>query len=517
MSGRLGALAGLAGLAIRGGAALLSANVLGCHASGTPASAGRGPFEHVTGSPVGLELDVVARPRFAGGARLELEVTARGAGLPRRWVVQKRWAGEEEVWSRIGAVHARCDGVEVATTYDDLDTHVGWTLPARCAVAKLAYVIAPEPRGLAFGYEFDVQVAPALVTAIAETALVLPDCPDETPARVRASFDLGEMPGAEGLYSLGVEGAIDTTTRAARHAYLAAGRFDHGDLPAAGALALQARFSAQLSERFDRAAALRDLGALARAESALFADPTKETLRVLVLGVGAGDDEPSPHGTSLTSSALLWLEADAPWTPHQARLAAHEMVHLYNGQIVRRAGKDSETYWFSEGFTERIADELMLRAGVGRASQWLEAQRARLAAYATHPRVDAPNAQADMRWQGDAASLPYLRGALIAVFVDHAMRVRSAGARSLDDLMRGLVARARRGEAPFSQEQLLSAIADEVSPAEARTVRAVAIDGVRLALPEDAYGRCVRVVPDGAGQTLAIAPGVKDLEACLRP
>jgi hypothetical protein len=489
---------------------------LGCHPASPRPSAGLGAFEHVTSSPVGLELDVVARPRFAGGARLELEVTARGEALPRRWVVQKRWAGEEEVSSRIGAVRARCDGVEVATEVDDLGTHVGWTLPARCAVAKLTYAIASEPRGLAFGYEFDVQVAPALVTAIAETALVLPDCPDETPARVRASFDLAEMPGAEGLYSLGVDRAVDTTTRAARHAYLAAGRFERGEAKA-GALSLEARFSADFSKRFDRAEALRDLAALAKAEATLFADPTPETLRVLFIGVRAGSDEPAPHGTSLTSSALLWLEADEAWTPHQARLAAHEMVHLYNGQVVRRAGKDSETYWFSEGFTELLADELMLRSGIGRASQWLEAQRARLAAYSAHPQVDAPNAKADMRWQGDAASLPYLRGALIAVFVDHAIRVRSSGTRSLDDLMRELIMRARRGEGPFSQEQLLGAIAAEISPADARVVRAVAIDGARIALPQEAYGRCVRVVPEGAGQTLALAAGVRDLEACLRP
>jgi hypothetical protein len=489
---------------------------LGCHPGGPRPSAGLGAFEHVTSSPIGLELDVVARPRFAGGARLELEVTARGEGLPRRWVVQKRWAGEEAVASRIHAVHARCDGVEVATVVDDLGTHLGWTFPARCAVAKLTYAIGPEPHGLAFGYEFDVQVAPALVTAIAETALVLPDCPDETPARVRTSFDLAEMAGAEGLYSLGVDRPVQTTTRAARHAYLAAGRFEHGEAKA-GALSLDARFSAGFSERFDRAEALRELGALAKAEATLFADPTPETLRVLVVGVDAAGDEPAPHGTSLTSSALVWLEADAAWTPHQARLAAHEMVHLYNGQVVRRAGKDAETYWFSEGFTELLADELMLRSGIGRASQWLEAQRERLAAYASHPQVDAPNAKADMRWQGDAASLPYLRGALVAVFVDHAIRVRSGGTRALDDLMRDLVMRARRGEGPFSQEQLLSAIAAEISPADARTVRAVAIDGARIALPEDAYGRCVRVVPDGAGQTLAAAAGVKDLEACMRP
>lgn len=491
---------------------------LGCRprTAGAPPSAGLGAFEHVTSSPIGLELDVVARPRFAGGARLELEVTARGEALPRRWVVQKRWAGEEEVVSRIGAVRASCDGVAVATVVDDLGTHLGWTLPARCTVAKLAYAIAPEPKGLAFGYEFDVQITPALVTAIAETALVLPDCPDETPARVRASFDLAEMPGAEGLYSLGVDRPVQTTTRAARHAYLAAGRFERGEAKA-GALSLEARFSPHFSARFDRAAALQDLGALAQAEATLFADPTPETLRLLVVGVSAGNDEPAPHGTSLTSSAMLWLEADAEWTPHQARLAAHEMVHLYNGQIVRRAGKDTETYWFSEGFTELLADELMLRAGIGRASQWLEAQRARLAAYAAHPQVDAPNAKADMRWEGDAASLPYLRGALVAVFVDHAIRARSGGTRSLDDLMRDLVKRARRGEGPFSQEQLLGAIAGEISPADLRTVRAVAIDGARLALPEDAYGRCVRVVSNAGGQTLAIAPGVKDLEACLRP
>jgi hypothetical protein len=496
---------------------------LGCRSTSRPAAL---PGEHVTSTPRDLELDVIARPRLDGTPRLELAITAKGVDLPRRWVVQRAWAGEEEVAGRIRDVRARCDGTPVEVTFDALETHLGWTLPGPCGEVAFSYAIPSEPRGLSWGYEFDVQVSAALTTAIAETALVLPDCPDETPVRVRVRFDLAGIqpdsnaPSAassaasiEGVYSLGADRFVGTTTRAARHAFLAAGRFDRVEVPG-DALSLDLRFGG--APRLDRAQAARDLGALARAEQALFADQTPETLHMLVIGVPSRGEEPAPHGTSLTASAMLWLDEDAPWSSQHARLAAHEMVHLYNGQVLRRAGKDAQTYWFSEGFTEFLADELMLRARVESAEAWLETLRLRVSAYYAHPKLGAPNAGADMGWTGDAASLPYLRGALVAALVDHAMRAKSAGRRSLDTLMRELLARARAGAPPMTNEALLDAIEAEVPPEVARAVRAVVIDGARLTLPPDVYGACVRVVPTGESATVRAADDVRDLEACVR-
>ncbi len=464
----------------------------------------------MTTAPQGVDLAILVRPVLGDDRRLELEIRARSDDLPRRFVVQKRWAGEEEVLDDLDAPRLECDGREVSSTAEDLETHVGWATPSRCKTTVVRYAIRPAKRELAWGWEFDVVVTPELATAIAETALILPDVPDETTARVQVTFDLAAMPGAEGVYSLG-PGVHETTTRALRHAYFAMGQFDtirH----TAGNLSLEARFPVGTP---DLASASRDLFRLLDAEAKVFDDGHDETIRLLVVGMPKGG---GAHGTSLTSSAILWRQRSATWTADDARLAAHEMFHLYNGQIIERSsgpGTDAQTYWFSEGFTEHYTDELMRRSGVFGATDWLASVRDRLRRYHRHPDCEAPNDSADMRWGGSAVQLPYLRGSLVAAYVDRALRDRTHGARSLDDFMRTLLSRARAHAPPIDTQEMLRLIAGELGDEAGALVRDVALRGKRLELPADTFGSCVEVVGTGHEQDVQVRPGV-DLESCLR-
>jgi predicted metalloprotease with PDZ domain len=214
----------------------------------------------------------------------------------------------------------------------------------------------------------------------------------------------------------------------------------------------------------------------------------------------------------------VWRDRSASWTPDDARLAAHEMFHLYNGQIIERtsgSGSDAETYWFSEGFTEHYTDELMRRGGVWRARDWFEAVRDRLRRYHHHPDCETPNDKADMRWGGSAVQLPYLRGSMVAAYVDSAMRKSTGGAKNLDDFMRMLLSRARNHEPPLDPATMVQLITREAGEEIGGVVKAVALGGKRLSLAPDAFGSCVEVTGTGVDQDLAIKPGV-DLEACLR-
>ena len=471
-------------------------------------SAGVATGEHITAAPQRLDLDVVIRPRIGLDPHFDVEVSARSDDLPRRFVVQKAWAGEPSVLGRIADVTATCAGAPVEVTREDLDTHVGWTLPAACAEAKLSYRVGASPEGLDWGTEYEAVVTPSFASMIAETALVLPDVPDETRARVQVYFDLEDMPGAEGVYSLG-SGQVETTTRAARHAYLAVGKFVTKRVTVAN-LTLEARFTS--SVQFDTTQAMNDLARLLKSESELFTDDPGDTLRMLVVGMPEANG--ASHGTSLTSSAALWVDGEKPWNIEDARLSAHEMFHLYNGQVVRRAPPDERTYWLSEGFTEHYTDELMLRAHAWTAHDWFEAVRYRVRAYHTNKEVETPNDRAELGWGGAAAQLPYLRGSLIAAFVDHVMREHSGGARSLDDFMRELVVRAREGKPPLDQQEILHLLAREIDADAMRVVREVAIEGKRMVLPADAFGSCVVVVGSGLDTDVEVRPGV-DLDKCV--
>jgi predicted metalloprotease with PDZ domain len=442
---------------------------------------------------------------------LEFDVEARTPRdeSPRRWVVQKAWAGETAVLSRIGAVRAECDGRATPVDREDLETHVGWTFADRCASTTFHYRVDASPRGVSWGNEYDSVVTPTFASAIAETALLLPDVPDDTRARIEVFFDLSDMPGAEGIYSLGPR-VRSTTTRALRHAYFAMGHFVtmYAEAPP---LKLEIRYAGDM--HFDVFSATRDLRKLLDAEASMFEGDRGDVIRMLVVGMPPANG--MSHGTSLTESAAIWIDGREKWSQDDARLAAHEMFHLYNGQIVRRTGPDERTYWLSEGFTEHYTDELMLRAATCSPEEWFESLRYRVRAYHTHRDVEMPNDRAELGWGGADAQLPYLRGSMIAAYVDWAMRKHTKNKRTLDDFMRHLVERARAGEPPLDQDKIFELLRDAIGDEALRVVKEVAIDGQRMVLPPDAYGSCVEVVGTGQDTDLRIKPGV-DLEACVR-
>ncbi|HKP74408.1 MAG TPA: hypothetical protein VJT67_02645 [Longimicrobiaceae bacterium] len=135
--------------------------------------------------------------------------------------------------------------------------------------------------------------------------------------------------------------------------------------------------------------------------------------------------------------------------------AAHEYFHAWNEVRLRPAGWGGLSYlppsptrelWWTEGATMYYADLVLRRAGLERSSR-LEALRSRLSSYLDNPGSahvspeqaswtvnDPPGANG-----GFSADL-WEQGRLIATVLDLAIRDSTAGRRSLDDVMRALVA-----------------------------------------------------------------------------
>ncbi len=126
-------------------------------------------------------------------------------------------------------------------------------------------------------------------------------------------------------------------------------------------------------------------------------------------------------------------------------LLAHEMFHEWNGHEIRLAQPERLGYWFSEGFSDFCARGLLLRAELVTEDEYVELWNRRLSEYAKNPQRNAPASRIEEAFWSDAnvGSLPYQRGDLVALLVDRAIASRSGGQRSLDDLMRALVACAR--------------------------------------------------------------------------
>ncbi|MEE8585791.1 MAG: hypothetical protein V3T83_13170, partial [Acidobacteriota bacterium] len=111
--------------------------------------------------------------------------------------------------------------------------------------------------------------------------------------------------------------------------------------------------------------------------------------------------------------------------------------------------------------------------------QYAESLNELLAGFLFSPVRRAPNARIAQDFWSDEQikDLPYRRGDVVALLLDHEIRRHSGGARSLDDLMREALRRAVEDQAQTSTESLLELFASYTSPDYARSLREVIVQG----------------------------------------
>ena len=243
------------------------------------------------------------------------------------------------------------------------------------------------------------------------------------------------------------------------------------------------------------------------AECAFFADDEFPSLFVSLIPVGRPDPKSrSLGGTGLTRSFALFLQPDTQLgtragggldVPH---LLAHEMFHHWNGGVARMDESEQLVYWFSEGFTDFYARRLLHRTGYGGLEATARSLNETLKEYALSPAREAPNERIrEAFWKDrDVGKLPYLRGNLVAVLLDDAIRTRSHGARSLDDFVREVVADGKKG-AKLSTDSLLLRIAAWTDEAFAAKVRSIVVDGAPVVLDAAIFAPCLALETESRG------------------
>lgn len=250
---------------------------------------------------------------------------------------------------------------------------------------------------------------------------------------------------------------------------------------------------------------LADLVALiVEAERGFFEDWDAPFWLVSLIPVGAPSAGSSTSGgTGLHQSFAM--QAQPPGGPLEpgsrgyvmaGRLLAHEMFHQWNGRVLGRAEDEEQlVYWFSEGFTDFYARRLLLRSGAIGVDDYLELLNESLRRFHLSPVRGAPNARILADFWNDPAvrDLPYVRGDVVAIVLDHAIRERSGGERSLDDLMRSLVERARREGWRISTAALLDEFERWTSPEVAAELRAVIEDGALPRLAPATFAPCLEL------------------------
>ncbi|WBO20775.1 peptidase M61 [Sphingomonas abietis] len=135
-------------------------------------------------------------------------------------------------------------------------------------------------------------------------------------------------------------------------------------------------------------------------------------------------------------------------------LLAHEMLHSWvnslDASMDKAGGLDRS--WFGEGLAVHYQRALPFRAGMISARDFLADVNETAGRYYTNIKIGTPNADIPAGFWRDTRVrvLPYDRGSLYFDTVDAEIRARSRGARSLDDIVRTMLA-ARRAGKPMNE------------------------------------------------------------------
>jgi len=413
------------------------------------------------------------------------------------------WAGLAETGGDLELVEIRVGDEQLDA--ERLAPHAWQVRHAPGAALELLFLLRPTRHRASSGppeYYLPI-LEPRLLHAIGAQTLPAPDhlAGDEERPITLAWRGFAEE-GWRAISSFG-EGSQEVSVHlpldAFRHALFLAGDLRLSERRIHG----QALWIAMHGEwSFDDAAFVTLAERVVTLEREFFDDHALPFYLISLIPVGAGGRGSSWGGTGLTDSFALFVTRDNGIGASEtgggiAWLLAHELFHQWNGHVITLAQPEELGYWFSEGFTDFYTRRLLARAGFLTEAQVLASWNQKLAALAASPERRAPAERVrEAFWRERAVGdLPYQRGDVIALFVDEAIRARSGGERSLDDLMRLLATRAHAGAGPLTNEELVAAIGELAGEDAAAAVRAWAVDGEEPALGEGLGGTDYRLVP----------------------
>jgi predicted metalloprotease with PDZ domain len=244
------------------------------------------------------------------------------------------------------------------------------------------------------------------------------------------------------------------------------------------------------------------IGRIVAVERGFFSDWDVPYYLVSAIPIGRCDTgSRSVGGTGLTQSFSLAMLPDTELQGHGLGirgLLAHEMFHEWNGQTIEPEEPEQLVYWWTEGFTEFYTRRMLLRGGLITPQEYIDATNSKLRELWQSPVRSASNDRIRIDfWQDrDVQRLPYARGDAVAMLLDGAIRRKSKGAASLDDLMRDLVREARESGERFTTDELLRRIEDRTDAVTAGLVRGVVVSGELPQLEPSPFAPCLDVVTE---------------------
>jgi hypothetical protein len=425
--------------------------------------------------------------------RLELPVSSRDTvfvlSLP------DEWAGRRELHATILDLRAASPGAR-------LDAGDGPAQRRLVVGARTTGAVEWTIRGASRGADVRgahnyTEVAPRWAQLVGHDALLIPSIPLGSFVRASITFDDLQR-GAVFATSFGVATAPRSTIVAQgmlgdiRHAVYLAG-FDPGAVRLrstrveSGTVHVAIRGALRIPD----AELATAVGRVVAAERSFWRDRGPPTYLVSVGIAPRG----TLAGTRLTGSFIATIDSTKTMDEAVIALFGHEMMHDWIGGAM---GPDAELpegalSWFTEGFTDFASQRVLWRTGLLSDSAYLASVNEALREQALSPARDLPWTEVFARRWSDAEvqRQPYLRGRLVALRLDAAMREVSSGRQTLDDVLRALHDVNRDDPPPLTEAVLVDAFGRVLGADRARRELDAALAGGLLQLPASIFGSCV--------------------------
>lgn len=434
-------------------------------------------------------------PVMEGAALTELAVEIRFAGDAdgeTRLLLPDEWAGTDSLWRQVedvrveGAASVREDGAVAR-----IITHApGAALAVRYRV-RSGY--AEEPK--ADYHKALPIILPGWFFFHGEGVFAAPEGREDAPARFAWSgfptgwtvaSDLDHLAGARPGT---VNDVVESTAISAPDLAVVRRQVD-------GAPVLVAMRGAW---DFEPEAFADVVAGVVRAENALWGDAARP---FVVPMAPLGDARPRLSYTG-TARADAFSVASTTGFPlaDATRFLAHEYMHTWiGGEIGGPAeGDGASAFWLTEGWTDFYAARALLRAGLWTPADFAAELNRVLVRNATSPVRALPNAEIGPRFwtDGNVNQLPYDRGHLLALLLDHRIRAESGGRADMDDLMlaqREFALRNAQEGTRVDAAALFPIVARESLGMDfAAELARHAERGEPVLLPANLFGSCARV------------------------
>ena len=208
-------------------------------------------------------------------------------------------------------------------------------------------------------------------------------------------------------------------------------------------------------------------------------DEVSDPARLFVIGergIGVEHD-----GASTGGAIALWLDEGRSFDEGARILVAHEVLHRVFGGAIRLGIEGYEAAWFAEGLATYHARRMLFEQGAIGPEAFL----------ADVERTDGERSAEGHA--GDRRAGEYSRGSRYAALLDFAVRRRSQGRRSLDDVVRALAVEARRSkDAPIAIETFRAIVAKEIGEGDEKALWEGLVKNRVPEYPDGVFGPCFR-------------------------